>query len=97
MTQPETGLVAVAICDGVVAHGETPSGESSADHDHREAGHGGHAHAMNPDGDRRYLWAALLLMAAFMVGEVIVAFVSGSLALLSDAGHMLSDRSAAGI
>nr|WP_246336495.1 cation diffusion facilitator family transporter [Flexivirga oryzae] len=26
-----------------------------------------------------------------MVGEVIVAFVSGSLALLSDAGHMLSD------
>lgn len=53
--------------------------------------HGGHAHAINPGSDRRYLWAALLLMAAFMVGEVVVAFVAGSLALLSDAGHMLSD------
>jgi len=35
-------------------------------------------------------------MAAFMVGEVIVALVSGSLALLSDAGHMLSDVGAIG-
>lgn len=51
---------------------------------------------MNPYGDRRYLWAALLLMAAFMVGDVVVAFVSGSLALLSDAGHMLSDVCAIG-
>ncbi len=51
---------------------------------------------MNPDGNRRYLWSALLLMAAFIVGEVVVAFVSGSLALLSDAGHMLSDVGAIG-
>lgn len=41
--------------------------------------------------DRRYLLIALGLLAAFMLGEVIVAVLSGSLALLSDAGHMLSD------
>jgi cobalt-zinc-cadmium efflux system protein len=34
---------------------------------------------------------ALLLLAAFMVAEVIAGLLSGSLALLSDAGHMLSD------
>jgi cobalt-zinc-cadmium efflux system protein len=53
-------------------------------------GHG-HAHGPGPDSDRRYLLAALALLAAFMLAEVIVAVLSGSLALLSDAGHMLSD------
>ena len=96
MTQPETQPIAEALCDGVVSHGEAPSDEASVEHDHGEAAHGGHAHAMSPDGDRRYLWSALLLMAAFMVGEVVVALVSGSLALLSDAGHMLSDVGAIG-
>jgi cobalt-zinc-cadmium efflux system protein len=46
---------------------------------------------MSSDADRRYLWTALLLLGAFMVGEVVVAFVARSLVLLSDAGHMLSD------
>jgi cobalt-zinc-cadmium efflux system protein len=39
---------------------------------------------------------ALGLLVAFVITEVIVAFVSGSLALLSDAGHMLSDVGAIG-
>jgi cobalt-zinc-cadmium efflux system protein len=51
----------------------------------------GHGHAISTDADRRYLFAALALLLAYMVGEVIVALVSGSLALLSDAGHMLTD------
>lgn len=56
-------------------------------------GHGhGHAH----DADRRYLWAALLLLATFMVGEVVVAVAAHSLVLFSDAGHMLSDVGAIG-
>jgi len=38
----------------------------------------------------------LLLLVAFMVTEVVVALTSGSLALLSDAGHMLSDVGAIG-
>jgi cobalt-zinc-cadmium efflux system protein len=55
-----------------------------------------HAHAPGADSDRRYLLTALVLLAAFMVGEVITAVLSGSLALLSDAGHMLSDVGAIG-
>jgi cobalt-zinc-cadmium efflux system protein len=42
-------------------------------------------------GERRRLVVALALLAAFVVVEVAVAMVSGSLALLSDAGHMVSD------
>lgn len=55
------------------------------------ASHHDHAHGARPDADRRYLWATLALLTAFMAVEVVVAFWSGSLALLSDAGHMLSD------
>jgi cobalt-zinc-cadmium efflux system protein len=55
-----------------------------------------HAHGPGPNSDRRYLLTALALLAAFMVAEVIVAVLSGSLALLSDAGHMLSDVGAIG-
>ena len=50
-----------------------------------------HAHGVSSDADRRYLWTALALLGAFMVGEVVVAFLANSLVLLSDAGHMLSD------
>ena len=59
------------------------------------AGHG-HAHGPGPGSDRRYLLAALALLAAFMIAEVVTAVLSGSLALLSDAGHMLSDVGAIG-
>src|SRR5689334_2429843 len=54
-------------------------------------GGGGHSHRPGPGADARYLVVALALLAAFMAAEVIVAVLSGSLALLSDAGHMLSD------
>jgi cobalt-zinc-cadmium efflux system protein len=49
---------------------------------------------VSSDADRRYLWTALALLGAFMVGEVVVAFLANSLVLLSDAGHMLSDLGA---
>jgi cobalt-zinc-cadmium efflux system protein len=55
-----------------------------------------HAHGPGAGSDRRYLLTALALLAAFMVAEVITAVISGSLALLSDAGHMLSDVGAIG-
>ncbi|HWC24401.1 MAG TPA: cation diffusion facilitator family transporter [Flexivirga sp.] len=58
---------------------------------HEHGGHAGHSHGVSVNADRRYLVGALSLLALFMVGEIIVAFMSGSLALLSDAGHMLSD------
>ena len=46
---------------------------------------------------QRPLWIALGLTAAFMVAEVIAAFVTGSLALLSDAAHMFTDAAALGV
>jgi len=58
---------------------------------HDRHGHAGHGHGLNPDADRRYLRIALALLVAFLVTEVVVAFVAHSLALLSDAGHMLTD------
>jgi cobalt-zinc-cadmium efflux system protein len=56
----------------------------------RDAG-AGHERWPGPGADRRYLRAALGLLTAFLIGEVLVAVTSGSLALLSDAGHMLAD------
>src|ERR1700691_3105300 len=55
-----------------------------------------HAHGPGAGSDRRHLLIALVLLAAFMLGEVITAVLSGSLALLSDAGHMLADVGAIG-
>jgi len=46
------------------------------------------------DADRRYLVIALVLIVTFMAFEVVVGIVSHSLALISDAGHMLTDAGA---
>jgi cobalt-zinc-cadmium efflux system protein len=46
---------------------------------------------MAADADRRYIYAALCLIVAFMAFEVIAAIFAGSLALLADAGHMVTD------
>ncbi|GAB3697128.1 cation diffusion facilitator family transporter [Actinocorallia lasiicapitis] len=53
-------------------------------------GHG-HGQGVSAGSDRRYLLGALGLILAFMSGEVVVGLVAGSLALLSDAAHMLTD------
>jgi cobalt-zinc-cadmium efflux system protein len=57
-------------------------------------GAGGHDHGIAGDADIRYLAAALALIVGFMALEVVVAFISGSLALLADAAHMLTDAGA---
>lgn len=44
--------------------------------------------------DARYLRAALALIVAFMAVEVVVGLLASSLALLTDAGHMLTDAAA---
>ena len=41
--------------------------------------------------DRRALMIAALLTAGFMFAEVVGGVITGSLALIADAGHMLSD------
>jgi len=60
--------------------------EAHAHHSHEH-----HHHAVAPDADRRRLAAALALIVAFMVAEVVAGLLADSLALLSDAGHMLTD------
>jgi len=57
-------------------------------------GDGGHSHAISANADSRYLAIALGLIVAFLVFEVVMAFVGHSLALLADAGHMLTDAGA---
>src|SRR5687768_3168553 len=54
-------------------------------------GHGhGHGHQQNA-GSRRLLGGVLAITCVVLVVEVIGAAWSGSLALLADAGHMLTD------
>jgi cobalt-zinc-cadmium efflux system protein len=62
-------------------------------HDHAHD----HAHGISHGADRRLLLVALGLIVAFLVGEVVVGLVVGSLALLADAGHMLTDAGALGL
>lgn len=79
-----------------------PEEDSHADHGHHSqlgsAGgshsHSGHAHGATEDADRGKLAIALGLILAFMTVEVATGVLAHSLALLSDAGHMLTDAGA---
>lgn len=62
-------------------------------HDHSHGGHG-HSHDLDPDADRGKLAIALALILGFMAVEVAVGIAASSLALLSDAAHMLTDAAA---
>lgn len=80
-----------------MAHSHHDHGRSH-DHDHHDHdhdhGHEHHHHAsVTQDSQRRVFWV-MLLVGVFMVVEVIGGLLSGSLALLADAGHMLSDTGA---
>ncbi|WP_030674371.1 cation diffusion facilitator family transporter [Streptomyces cellulosae] len=68
-----------------------PGHEHGHEHGHGRGGHGGHTHGVSADADRRWLAIALSLIAAFMAVEVVIGVVAQSLALISDAAHMLTD------
>ena len=53
-----------------------------------------HGNRLSQSADIRLLAVALALLLAFMASEVVFAILSGSLALLADAGHMLTDAGA---
>jgi cobalt-zinc-cadmium efflux system protein len=55
-----------------------------------------HEHQHGVGSERRLLWA-LLLVSGFMLVEVAGGIISGSLALLADAGHMLTDAASLGL
>ncbi len=67
---------------------------SHGDHDHDHAAHGhggpGHDHTHGTTDKTRVLIAAALT-GGFMVAEALGGFLTGSLALVADAGHMLTD------
>jgi cobalt-zinc-cadmium efflux system protein len=56
-----------------------------------------HGHAVTPGRHRRPLAIVLGISSTILVVEVIGAFLSGSLALLADAGHMLTDVAGLGL
>ncbi|WP_110928931.1 cation diffusion facilitator family transporter [Bacillus massiliglaciei] len=62
-------------------------------HHHGHSHDHGHHHSAN----KKALFSAFLIISIFMVVEVIGGFLTNSLALLSDAGHMLSDAAALGL
>ncbi len=73
-------------------HRHNHDGPDEADH-----GPGAHRHGPAPDSDPRWLWAALALILLFMAAEVGTGFAAHSLALLSDAAHMLTDAASIGL
>jgi cobalt-zinc-cadmium efflux system protein len=57
----------------------------------------GHSHHASPDADPRWLATAAALIVVFMAGEVAAGVAAHSLALLSDAAHMITDAAAIGL
>lgn len=84
-------------------HGHAHEGHGHP-HDHGHAGHD-HAHAAIPPGAppevrrrrQRALGLVLALLLVFTVVEVAGGLIAGSVALVADAGHMLSDALAVGL
>jgi cobalt-zinc-cadmium efflux system protein len=66
-------------------------------HGHPQAHGHGHSHGIAPDADRGPLLVALGLIVGFMLVEVVAGIAASSLALLSDAAHMLTDAAALGL
>lgn len=66
--------------------------DHSHDHTHGQPGHS-HAPAVHNDNERR-IFLAMLLTGGFMVVEIVGGLLSGSLALIADAGHMATDTAA---
>jgi len=83
---------------------------ATSSHHHHHHGHGDHDHSHDHGGagrpkgrqaladerkkDRTRLVAALTLTSVIAVAEVVGGYLTNSLALMSDAGHMLTDVSA---
>ena len=63
---------------------------ASDSHEHRDHSLG-HSHNHGAGASRGRLLVALCLSATVLVAEIVTALLTGSLALLADAGHMLTD------
>jgi cobalt-zinc-cadmium efflux system protein len=79
--------------------GPAHTGRPHADARHSHVGHShaGHSHGPNRETERGAMRTALALIVSYMVAEVVAGILAGSLALLSDAAHMLTDAVALAI
>ena len=82
-------------------HDHDHSAHDHEDHDHSGHDHGDHDHHDHShdyrEAGRRRLFISLFLIGGFMFAELIGGILSGSLALLADAGHMVTDAMAIGL
>ena len=62
-------------------------------HDHGDHGHHDHAPKVSQSNERAVLFGFVLTFG-FMIAEAVGGWLSGSLALIADAGHMLTDSAA---
>jgi cobalt-zinc-cadmium efflux system protein len=87
---PIRGGGALSITPIIPIYGARLEGAVGATYAGLVSTHGGHDHAAGVS-NRARLSIAITIVAVFLVVEVVGAVISGSLALLADAGHMLSD------
>lgn len=64
------------------------------DHGHDHGGLGVHVHAPPGMEPKTALWVSLGLVGSYLMVQVVVGWITGSLAILSDAAHSVSDVSA---
>ncbi|MFN0023022.1 MAG: cation diffusion facilitator family transporter [Parvularculaceae bacterium] len=90
----------MSTCDHEHGHDHSssplPGAHSHAGHSHAGHSHGGHFHGHDTTDGRRLI-AALAVISVFMVVEFVGGFLSGSLALIADASHMMTDAVALGL
>ena len=79
----------------LVGH-DNPNGRPAHSHAEGHFHDHGHSHGAPISDERRIAWAFVIILS-FMFVEVAGGLISGSLALLADAGHMVSDAAALGI
>lgn len=73
-----------------MTHAHDHGSSSHSDHHDHDHGHGGGAH-VHAGTDKKRVLIAACLTGGFMVAEALGGLLTGSLALLADAGHMLTD------
>ncbi|MEV5837056.1 cation diffusion facilitator family transporter [Nocardia sp. NPDC052112] len=73
------------------SHDHAHCDHSSKHGDHSDKHGHSHDHGVSADSNPRWLAIALALIVAFMLAEVVVGVLAHSLALISDAAHMLTD------
>ncbi|MEQ8435666.1 MAG: cation diffusion facilitator family transporter [Oceanicaulis sp.] len=78
-----------------MAHDHFPHDQHDHSHGHSHGhGHAHHHHAAVSEGNERRVLIAAVLTGAFMAAELAGGLITGSLALLADAAHMLTDFAA---